>query len=438
MVDEVKSGAFASSKDNTLEALKKGNPDCLPPAEMAGKAKSVGITKANLGILNMVLLGILAGVFIGFGGMLNTMVTTSSGLGFGLNKLVGGIVFSLGLILVVLAGAELFTGNNLLVMAWFSGKISLGRLLRNWVIVYFANFAGALSLVMIIYYSQQWSLSGNAVGANAVTIANAKVNLSFTAALTRGILCNALVCLAIWLCYSARTLTDKILAILFPITAFVAAGFEHSVANMYFIPMGIMLTGKSAVLQAANLTQAGVAHLTWAGLLNNLVPVTIGNIIGGGVLVGAVYWTTYLRNDKANLGLAMKRWLSTMIPSRGRRKSTTVTVNENRTALREVLASSLIARRVKQSEAAGSGEPSKGLAELLAKALLAKTSGDETFFKKLSGNPDEVLTGYHLSDEEKTALSSGDTEWLESKLNSLDDPLGTWVTLRLAQNKNKN
>jgi formate/nitrite transporter len=207
-----------------------------------------------------------------------------------------------------------------MIVAWFSGKISWSRLLRNWLVVYFANFAGALSLVLIMYYTQQWSLNGNAVGANAVTIANAKVNLSFVAAFTRGILGNALVCLAVWLCYSARSLTDKIMAILFPITTFVAAGFEHSIANMYFIPMGILLAGKPAVLQAANLTPVAIANLNWTGLLNNLVPVTIGNIIGGAVLVGAGYWITYLRKDRANLEIAIKKWLSTIKPSSGKRK----------------------------------------------------------------------------------------------------------------------
>jgi len=207
---------------------------------------------------------------------------------------------------------------------------------------------------------------------------------------------------------------------------------------MYFIPMGILLTGSDAVMEAANLTSASISQLNILGMLNNLVPVTIGNIIGGGVLVGAVYWMPYLRRDKGDLGQATKRWLSTMIPSSRRREYSMPTLSDNRTALREVLANSLIARRVRQSDVVVGGQPSRGLAEFLAKALLAKKSGDGIFFKELSEDPKGILDGYNLSAEEKDALSSGDTEWLESKLNSLDDPLGVWVTLRLGQNKSEN
>ncbi len=283
-------------QETIVDLMKKQVPDCLPPTEMATKAKVVGITKANTKVLNVILLGIVAGVFIGLGAMLNTVVTTNTGLGFGITKLLGGFVFCLGLILVVLAGAELFTGNNLLVIGWLSGKITFGQLLKNWGLVYFANFLGALSLVFLIFYSHQWGLSGNAVGANAIQIANAKVNLSFVEALTRGILCNALVCLAIWLCYSARTMVDKVMAIVFPITAFVAAGFEHSIANMYFIPIGMLLANEPTVVQTA---AVNVSNLNVVGLINNLIPVTIGNIIGGSVLVAAVYWFVYLRKQKS-------------------------------------------------------------------------------------------------------------------------------------------
>jgi formate/nitrite transporter len=427
--------------ENIIELMKKNSPDCLSPAEVAVKTKSIGINKANLNTLNTILLGILAGVFIGLGAMLCTIVTTNTGLGFGLTKLIGGLVFCLGLILVVLAGAELFTGNNLLVMGWLSGKIKLGLLLRNWVLVYFANFIGALSLAALIYYSLQWGLSSNAVGANAIQIANAKVNLSFTAALTRGILCNALVCLAIWLCFSARTVVDKIMAIVFPITAFVAAGFEHSIANMYFIPIGILMAGQPSVLQAAGLTTANVANLNIMGLINNLVPVTIGNIIGGGLLVGAVYWTTYLRQDQVNIGLAVKRWLSTVVPLVGRRHSQELVVktNESKAALREALAKSLLERRAKsEGVVTVNYTGSDALRELLARAVLAKISDDNNFFKKLARKPDEVLNDYELSVEEREALSCGNTNWLESKLGVLDDPLGTWIALRLAQTQSSN
>ena len=213
--------------------------DCYPPPEVAQKSEAVGITKGKRDALSTILLGILAGVFIGLGAMFCTLVTTDAGLGFGLTKLLGGLTFCLGLILVVVAGAELFTGNCLMTMSWMSGRTSTAQLLRNWGLVYSANLLGALSLVGLMFYTYQWAFNGYGVGANALLIANAKVNLSFGSALARGILCNALVCLAIWLCFSARTVTDKILSIVFPITAFVAAGFEHSIANMYFIPMGI-------------------------------------------------------------------------------------------------------------------------------------------------------------------------------------------------------
>jgi len=425
------------SSEALAELVKKSAPDCLPPAEVARKAETVGVTKAKLDVLTTVLLGILAGAFIGLGAMLCTLVTTDAGLGFGLTKLLGGVVFCLGLILVVLAGAELFTGNCLLVMAWFGGKIGLGSLLRNWGLVYFANLAGSLALAGLMFYTLQWGFNGDTVGANAVLIANAKVNLSFTSALTRGILCNALVCLAIWLAFSARTVAGKIFGILFPITAFVAAGFEHSVANMYFIPMGILLANKSAVLGAAGLTSAGVANLNVAGFVGNLIPVTIGNIIGGSFLVGAVYWTAYLRQDQANVWMALKRWLKTMVPSFGHTEPEEVVATPIESgALREALARAVLAKRARENEAVASETMgSKALREVLAKAVLAKAAGDDAFFTRLSREPDEILRGYDLTPEERAALTSGDIQWLESRVGTLRDPLGTWVTLRLATNK---
>jgi formate/nitrite transporter len=270
--------------------------DALVPAEMAQKAESVGVSKANLDFWSMFILAILAGAFIAFGAEFCTLVTTTTGLGFGITKLIGGLVFSLGLILVLVAGAELFTGNNLIVMAWASHKVSSLQLLRNWGIVYLGNFVGSISLVIIMYYTRQWSVSDYAVGANALATANAKVNLPFLAAFARGILCNVLVCLAVWLCFSARSVVDKICAIIFPITAFVASGFEHSIANMYFIPMGIVLKSQPAVIAAAGKTAADVANLNIYGFISNLVPVTLGNIFGGGLLVGAIYWIIYLRH----------------------------------------------------------------------------------------------------------------------------------------------
>jgi len=269
--------------------------DAHPPLEMAERMEDVGVKKATMDPWSMFALAVLAGSFIGLGAEFFTLVITDSGLGFGMNKLIGGLVFCLGLILVVIAGAELFTGNNLIIMAWVGGKLSLAQVMRNWLIVYAGNLVGSLGLVVFMYFSRQWMFSNYRVGATALTIANAKVNLSFSAAISRGTLCNALVCLAVWLTLSGRSVTDKILAILFPITAFVASGFEHSIANMYFIPMGLLLKGEPEVLTAAGFVAGDLAQLTVGGFVNNLVAVTTGNIFGGGFLVAAVYWFIYRR-----------------------------------------------------------------------------------------------------------------------------------------------
>jgi formate/nitrite transporter len=401
--------------------------DAHPPAAVAEKTETVGTTKGKLNAISTTLLGILAGVFIGFGAMFYTVVTTDTGLGFGLNKLLGGVVFCLGLILVVVAGAELFTGNTLIAMSWLSGRTSFGRLARNWGLVYVANFIGSLSLVGLMYFTVQWAFAGNAVGANALAIANAKVNLSFGTALARGILCNALVCLAIWLCFSARTVTDKILAIIFPITAFVAAGFEHSIANMYFIPMGILLSGEAAVVEAAAIAAGGLANLTWAGFVGNLVPVTIGNIIGGGILIGAVYWLTYLRSQRATEMYNARPWLGAIFPSvKGARveESAPAPLAEPvRTQIEDLIRN----RNVASSDLDNSG---KALIDVLARAR-----DDNEFLARLSENPAQTLKDYGLTSEERAALSSGDINWLESRLGVLDEPLRTWLTAKLSQEK---
>ncbi|MDP2938930.1 MAG: formate/nitrite transporter family protein [Candidatus Omnitrophota bacterium] len=276
--------------------------DAYSPKEIAARIETIGIGKANLNLLTKLTLSILAGVFIAFGAVLFTLVVHDSKFSFGITQLIGGLSFCLGLILVVVAGAELFTGNNLLVMAFVSRKITLYQLLRNWTIVYIGNFIGAISIALWIYLARQWEMDNALVGAKALLIANAKVSLPFLVAFSRGVLCNALVCLAVWLCMSGRSTTDKILAIIFPITAFVALGFEHSVANMYFIPMGLLLKNDASVLQAvATMTGKTIdfSGLTAQTLLvNNLLPVTLGNIVGGGVLVGLVYWFVYLRHKK--------------------------------------------------------------------------------------------------------------------------------------------
>jgi len=277
--------------------------DAYTPAQMAARVEKAGIVKGNLDFLSMFILSIVAGAFIAFGAILYTYVIHDSSLSLGLTKLLGGLVFCLGLILVIVAGAELFTGNNLIVMAYVSRKISLQRLLRNWTIVFCGNLAGSLAMVFLLSQSGQWTAAGASVGVKALMIANAKVNLTFLQALSRGILCNILVCLAVWLCFSGRSVTDKVLAIIFPITAFVALGFEHSVANMYFVPAGLVLKHNTQVLSAAEglLGQVpDLSRLTIFGfLVRNLLPVSLGNIIGGGLLIGIVYWFVYLRRTAA-------------------------------------------------------------------------------------------------------------------------------------------
>ncbi|MDY7078704.1 MAG: formate/nitrite family transporter [Chloroflexota bacterium] len=269
--------------------------DAFPPPDVAERMEDVGVKKANLDFWSMLALAILAGSFIGLGAEFFTLITTDSGLNFGMNKLIGGLVFSLGLILVVVAGAELFTGNNLIVMAWVRGKLTLGQVMRNWIIVYFGNLVGSLGTAMLVYLTGQWAFANYHVGATALNIANAKVNLSFIEGVTRGILCNILVCLAVWLCTSGRSVTDKIMAILFPITAFVASGFEHSIANMYFIPMGMLLKNEPRVVAAAGKAASDLVNLNLHGFIGNLISVTTGNVFGGGFMVAVVYWFIYRR-----------------------------------------------------------------------------------------------------------------------------------------------
>ena len=285
--------------------------DALLPSEMASKAEAIGIRKAETKFIPMFALAILAGAFIGLGAMFSTVVVSGSmaikdpagtsvflaSLPYGIVRLLAGLVFCLGLILVVIGGAELFTGNNLIVMAWASKKVKTSSLLRNWTIVYIGNFVGSIATALFVFWGKQYTFSGGTIGISALNIANTKVGLGFLQAIALGIMCNALVCLAVWMTYSSRSVIDKIAAILFPITAFVAAGFEHSIANMYFIPMGLFIKQ----FDPAFTSQSGinVSNLTWQTFfINNLLPVTIGNIIGGAILVAAIYWIIYLRRSE--------------------------------------------------------------------------------------------------------------------------------------------
>ena len=289
--------------------------DALLPQEMATRAEYLGVRKAETPFLKMFMLAVLAGAFISLGAIFATTVsaggmaiTTASGdaafstsLPFGVTRLLAGLVFSLGLILVVVGGAELFTGNNLIVMAWASGKVTGRALLRNWVIVYLGNFVGAIGTAGLMFFTRQYTFGANAIGITALKTGVAKCELTFIQAIALGILCNALVCMAVWLTFSARSTVDKIVAIIFPITAFVAAGFEHSIANMYFVPYALFI--KMFDPNFIKTVADKVPHLdklTWQAFwLNNLLPVTIGNIIGGAVLVAAVYWASFLRSEKS-------------------------------------------------------------------------------------------------------------------------------------------
>ena len=264
--------------------------------EIAARIEKAGVSKSTTDPLRVLALAVLAGVFIALGSTFFTVVIYDSSLiNAGLLRLMGGLVFCLGLVLVVVAGAELFTGNNLIVMAYVEKKVTLQQVLANWGIVFVGNFMGALGILVLIYLSGHWQIDSGAVGAKALAIANYKVNLTWMEAFTRGILCNILVCLAIWLTFAGRTVVDKVLAIIFPITAFVALGFEHCVANMYLIPAGLLIQQQPEFAQLA--ASMNLENLTTTNFLTaNLLPVTLGNLVGGSVFVGLFYWFIYLRD----------------------------------------------------------------------------------------------------------------------------------------------
>lgn len=277
--------------------------DALLPDDIAETAENTGVKKANMPAMKTFMLAVLAGAFIAFGAIFAITVTSGSALPYGLTKLVSGLCFSLGLILVILSGAELFTGNNLVIMAWANKRIGFKKLMRNWAIVYLGNLFGALSIVVLMFFSEQYTFNEGAVGLNALRIAEAKCSIGFVQGIALGILCNILVCLAVWLCFSAKSVSGKILAIIFPITAFVAAGFEHSVANMYFIPKGLFLKSFAGdkFWNSIESSPDSFQHLNWENfLVVNLLPVTIGNIIGGAFMVGLVYWFIYLRDKRVS------------------------------------------------------------------------------------------------------------------------------------------
>jgi formate/nitrite transporter len=273
-----------------LQTIKK-------PFEIATAVSESGVRKTQLSFNKILVLAILAGAYIGFGAHLATTVTMDliPLVGIGLTNLIAGAVFSVGLMLVVLGGAELFTGNNLIILSYLDNKSNISCVLTNWFTTYIGNFIGSILLASIIFAGGFYSMGGYALGVRALLIANGKVNLPFIQLVARGILCNWLVCMAVWLATSADDTIGKIFACFFPITAFVASGFEHSIANMFFVPMGIMLRAVPELTAQASIN---LSNLTWWGFLfRNLIPVTIGNLIGGGFFVATLYWYAYLKPE---------------------------------------------------------------------------------------------------------------------------------------------
>ena len=271
--------------------------DALLPPEMAQKAEDIGVRKAAMDGASVFALAVLAGAFIALGAVFSTVALAGAGATpWGAGRVLAGVVFSLGLILVVIGGAELFTGNNLIVMAWASRRVGTASLVRNWILVFAGNAVGAVATACVVYLAGTHRFGGGAVGQVALAVAQTKLQLGFVQAVALGVLCNALVCLAVWLTYSCRTTTDKILAIVPPISAFVAAGFEHSIANLYFVPAALLIATFDPGFAASRGLEQQAAALSLPGFLSrNLLPVTIGNLIGGALLVGAVYWFVYLR-----------------------------------------------------------------------------------------------------------------------------------------------
>ena len=264
------------------------------PAEIQEAIETVGVTKVDMPFLPCFMLAVVAGGSIGFGALYFTIVSSDADLSFATGRLLGGLVFSLGLTLVLVAGAELFTGNNLIVMAWASGKVSMARMLRNWVIVFFGNLVGALGLVVLVVLSRHLEMNNGRLAQAAIATASAKIGPDVVTLFFKGILCNVLVCMAVWIASAGRSVTDKIVGLVLPISAFVAAGFEHSIANLYFLPLAWLVVHTGAA--PANID---VSAITVAGIVHNLVPVTLGNIVGGAGLVGFVYWAIYRKGFAA-------------------------------------------------------------------------------------------------------------------------------------------
>jgi formate transporter len=264
------------------------NLNAYSPAEIKEATEKVGIKKATLPVLTSFMLAVIAGGSIGLGALYYTIIVSDPELSFAAARVIGGLAFSLGLVIVLVGGAELFTGNNLVVMAWASGDVTTKQMLRNWVVVYVGNLAGSLGLVVLVFLAHHLDMNGGRIGLSILNTAAAKTAPDAVTLFFKGVLCNLLVCLAVWLAYGGRSVTDKIVALIFPVSAFIAAGFEHCVANMYFLPLAWLM------VQTGNVPPGfDASAITVTGIIHNLVPVTVGNIVGGAGLVGAMYWAIY-------------------------------------------------------------------------------------------------------------------------------------------------
>ncbi|MFV0575153.1 MAG: formate transporter FocA [Vibrio sp.] len=273
--------------------------ESLLPPDMAKKAAEAGVYKVNKPLFNTLLLAITAGMQIGIAFIFYTTVTSGTeNIAPGLSHFVGGIAFSLGLILVVVTGSELFTSSTLIVVAKATGLVTWAQLIKNWALVYVGNFIGCMVLVGIMLVAQQYMSDNGEIGINAMHIAQHKMHHSFASAVALGVMANLLVCIAVWMTYAGRTLTDKMLILILPVAMFVSSGFEHSIANMFQIPfaIGIRDFAPAEFWQMTGTTAAQFADLNMMDfVMHNLIPVTIGNIIGGAVFVGIGFWSIYLR-----------------------------------------------------------------------------------------------------------------------------------------------
>ncbi|NVO13573.1 MAG: formate/nitrite transporter family protein [Rhodoplanes sp.] len=274
--------------DHTTQGAELFGSDAYSPAEIQDKVEKIGVNKARLPFFASFMLSIVAGGSIGFGGLFFCIVLADPSLGFAIQRVLGGVLFSLGLALVMIGGAELFTGNCLIVMAWMNRQIRTAEVLRNWATVWLGNLVGALGLVGLVFMAHHTDLGNGQVGVAVLKLAVGKIAPDATTILFKGILCNVLVCLGVWLAYAGRSVTDKMVGMVLPVACFVAAGFEHCVANMYFLPLAWLLTATGPVPEGID-----VSAITLAGIVHNLVPATLGNIVGGAGFVGVVYWAIY-------------------------------------------------------------------------------------------------------------------------------------------------